>query len=150
MDISDVASLFGIIFGVSGATLGAMGYFRDRAKLVVTLKWDMKIVNNPDYDESKLWGRVIVTNVGRRPIFITAAALVLPKNYNDVLVLQDSIRGTKLGEGDKPVTYFIDQSELVEFSKEWYKIRAEVQDSTNRSYSSKRVSKKNVPSWVIT
>lgn len=148
MDISVVASLCGIVFGVTGATLGAMSYFRDKAKIVVTLKWDLKIVNNPTYDENKLWGMVTVTNVGRRPIFISAAALILPKKYDDVLVLFESLGGSKLGEGDQPATYFINQGDLEEFSKNWYKIHAEVQDSTGKNYSSKKVSKKNIPSWV--
>ena len=69
MTISDLASLGGIIFGLTGAILGSLSYFRDKIKVDVLLRWDMKVLNVPRYDERKNWGIMTVTNVGRRTVF---------------------------------------------------------------------------------
>ena len=148
MTLSEFASLLAIIFGLTGAILGALSYFRDKAKILITLQWDMKITNNPEYDENKFWGFVKVTNIGRRPIFISSVALALPKKYDYVFILFESIGGKKLGEGDPPATYFINQEGLEKYAKDWKKIRAQVKESTGKIYSSRKIKKIKIPSWV--
>ena len=146
MNLTDIVALCGLIFGLSGAILGILNFFRDRARLIISLQWDMKILNDSKYSEDKYWGIISVTNVGRRSIYIQNAILKLPKKYDTHLILFDSTDNKKLGEGDPPLTYFIDQERLSDYSKDWKKIISEVRDSTGKIYSSKRVNKK--PNWV--
>ena len=148
MTLSEFASLLAIIFGLTGAILGTLSYFRDKAKIIITLQWDMKIINNPEYDENKLWGVVTVTNIGRRPIYISSVALDLPKKYDYIFMLFESIGGKILGEGDSPTTYFINQERLEKYAKDWKKIRAQVKDSKGVIYSSRKMKKTGIPSWV--
>jgi len=145
MTISDIASIFGIIGGV----LGTLSYFRDRAKVVVTLKWDMAVTENSVYDSNKLWGVVTVTNVGRRPIFISHAFLDFGKRYDHIETLAESISGKKLAESDPPAIFMINQDKLEEYAKDWRKILAHIHDSTGKVYHSKKVDKHKIPSWVM-
>ena len=39
--LSDLAALVGMILGTAGFVLGIVNYLRDRAKVVVKLRWDM-------------------------------------------------------------------------------------------------------------
>ena len=149
MSLSDIASLFAIIFGLIGAILGYLSYFRDKPKIVVTLQWDMKILNIPKYDPNKYWGIVTITIIRRRPVFIQGSVLKLPKKYDSVLMLFDSPVGSKkLEDGDPPLHYIIDQSQLEQYSKDWKKIKAEVKISTGKIFSSKKIDKNKIPSWV--
>lgn len=148
MTVSDIASILAIIFGTTGAILGALSYFRDRPKVVVTLQWDMAVTDNQVYDSHKLWGIVRVTNIGRRPIYISAAALDFGKSYDHIEILRESIRGEKLGEGDPPATFIANQEGLDQYAMHWKKARAMVQDSAGKTYYSKRVDTRKVPSWV--
>ena len=154
MTLSELASIFAIIFGTVGMVLGYLSYFRDRAKITVTLQWDMNVSDNPKYDSNKNWGLVTVTNIGRRPIFISKVALVLPKGirllkkYVWVELLLDSVKGTKLLEGDPPYLNIFDQAGLEEYSKTWTKINAEVMDSAGKIYKAKRIDKNKIPSWA--
>lgn len=148
MTISDVASISAVILGTTGAILGALSYFRDRPKVVVTLKWDMAVTDNPVYDSHKLWGVVRVSNIGRRAIYITTVALDFGKNYDHVEIIRESIRGEKLGEGDPPATFIANQEGLDKYAMHWKEARAMVQDSAGKTHYSKKVDTQKVPSWV--
>jgi hypothetical protein len=80
--VTIITAICGVVFGFGGLLLSILNWFRDRPKLVVTLKWDMAVTDNPSYDPKKRWGLVRVTNVGRRPAYITAVALKIPKAFN--------------------------------------------------------------------
>jgi hypothetical protein len=148
MTLSEWASLFGVIFGLTGAIMGALGYYRDRAKVVAVLQWDIQ-TNLTKYSSKKYWGMVTITNAGRRPVYIQDVALLLPKKYDSALLLFDNPTGLqKIGEGDSPVIYIIDQDSLAEYSRHWRKIYAGVKLSTGKTFHSKKVSKKKIPSWV--
>ena len=150
MSMVELASILGIIFGLTGAVLGSLSYFRDNPKIVVTLQWDMKTINMPKYDKNKNWGLVTITNIGRRTVYINAAVLTLPKKYDLALMLFDNPSGhQKLGEGDPPAHFVIDQSNLVQYAEDWRKIIAEVKLSTGKIYKSKRIKKNKIPSWTI-
>ena len=149
MGLTEFAALFGIIFGLTGAVLGWLGYYRDKPQIVVTLQWDMSTINMPKYDSKKYWGLVTVTNIGKRPVYIQNAVLKLPKKYDAVLMLFDNATGTqKLGEGHPPIFYVIDQTRLTQYSKDWKKIIAEVKISSGKIFSSKKADKNKIPSWV--
>ncbi len=150
MTLSELASLGGIIFGLTGAILGYLSYFRDQIKVMVILQWDMKILNDPKYDETKNWGILTLTNIGRRTIYIQNAIIELPKKYGHHLMIFDSpTLFKKLSEGDPPINYFIDQQQMTQYSKDWKKIEAKVIISTGKSFKSKKYKKRIKPSWVI-
>jgi hypothetical protein len=66
---------------------------------------------NPDTEEVR--GLIRVTNAGRRSVFISLAGIEIPPPFENLnLVLNDSIAGTKLHEGDRPVGYWINHDAL--------------------------------------
>jgi hypothetical protein len=146
-------SIFGSLTGISALVLGILNYRRDRAAAKVVLKWDMAVTDNPIYDSKKLWGLVKVTNIGRRSLYLGVVALELPKGSPAYLICQmvqnvpNRIQlGGKLGEGDPPAAYVIDQDQLKEYAAHWKHIRATAEDSTGKVYRSKPA--KDQPSWA--
>jgi hypothetical protein len=100
------------------------------------------------HDPNKRWGVVRVTNVGRRPIFISHANLRYPNTTVRYLILE-SAKGVKLSEGDPPKSYFLDVKEgfpsLEQYAAEWWKVRACVEDHTGKNWWSSKLSQK--PEW---
>lgn len=147
--LNDVATGIGIVFGFSGFILGLVSHFRDRAKVTVEIQWDMSITDNPAYDPNKQWGVVRVSNVGRRPIYISHVALKLPKGYDHThLVLMEGVAGQKLNEGDPAQVYIVDQEGLEQYFKNWKKITAQVNDTTGKVWRSKKLKRNEKPSWA--
>jgi hypothetical protein len=91
--LSDVAALLGMVLGTAGFVIGLMNYLRDRPKVKVHLQWDMVV--SGDAAGNKM-GIVRVTNVGRRPIYISAATL---------------------NEGDAPATFSVNYDSLAQYAK---------------------------------
>ncbi len=135
-------SVLGMIFGTAGLTLGVLNYRRDRPEVKVTLAWNM--VN---LQTKKVMGLIKVTNTGRRAVFISVAALEIP-NSSAVYVLNDSLSGAKLGEGDKPAAYFVSHDGLAKHSQNWRRIRAFVEVSTGQRYYSSYPRRNEPPPWV--
>jgi hypothetical protein len=147
MGLTETAALVGVVTGTAGLVLGILNHIRDRAKIVVTLQWDMGIANDPNYDPDKTYGVVRATNVGRRPVYISHASLKLPKGYKQTyLLLGQGIFGTRLGEGDPPVSYVLDQEGMRKYKRDWRRVRALVIDSAGAAYYSSKVSE--MPSWA--
>jgi len=143
--LSAVAAMVGMVLGTAGLVMSLMNYLRDRPKVKVFLKWDMTLVR----DASKQMGIVRVTNVGRRPIYISVAALQVPKGFKySHLILKESVPGKKVSEGDAPVTFSVNYDGLVQYSKHWRNVRGYVEDSAGRRYVSKKLPKTDVPSWA--
>ncbi len=144
--ISMTAAILGMILGTAGFSISMMNYLRDRPKIRLTLKWDMK-----NMQTMQVCGLVKVTNTGRRPVFISVVALDLPKGFkNSNLLLNASVGGAKLSEGDKPIAHIIDHTDLAQYSSQWQKIRAYAEDSTGKHYFSEYPAKNSPkPSWVI-
>lgn len=147
MTIAEAVGLAGLLFGLSGFVLGVMNYLRDRHRVVVRLHWDMAVPEGRCYDTSKTWGVVSIANVGRRPAYLSHVALRLP-DKNRFLVLEESIVGVRLAEGDPPKAYIVNQDELKDYSQHWKKITAQVEDTTGKRWISNKISKQ--PSWART
>ena len=148
-----ITAICGTVFGFAGLVLSILNYFRDRPELVVTLKWDMAVTDNPTYDPKKPWGIVRVTNIGRRPVHLAAVALKLPRSFDTAggfehthLLLAASMGGKKLAEGDPPAGFVVSQDDLAHYSTAWRHIQAIAEDSTGKTYKSKKVSTR--PSWA--
>lgn len=148
MTLTELAALVGMVFGTGGLVLGILNYLRDKPRIKVRLSWDGRIINSALHDEKKLWGHVTVTNYGRRPIYITSVSIFLPKQFaGSKLLLLESIEGRKLGEGDAPATFVIDQDNLTsEYAPHWKKMRPIVYDSSGKKYVGPSV--KEQPSWA--
>ena len=147
--LNDVATGVGVVLGFSGFVLGLLSFFRDRANVCVELQWDMDVTGNPQYDENKKWGLVRVSNIGRRPIYISHAALKVPKGHDHThLVLMEGIAGKKLGEGDPSEVYVVDQEGLEKYKDNWKNVRAQVNDTTGKSWRSKKLKRSEKPSWA--
>jgi len=144
MSITETIALLGLIFGLIGTIIGVSNYWRDRAKLIVFLKWDMAMTGK---DEGKRFGCITVTNTGRRAIFISHVALRLPKEeeYSHFLI-QGGLKGQKLAEGDAPAVFPLEQEGLKEYASNWRNIIAQVSDSTGKEWVSKKVME--CPSWA--
>lgn len=146
--ITDIGALLGVVFGTGGLVLGIMNYLRDRPRVRVRLSWDMSVTDNPVYDPLRKWGLVVVANTGRRPIFISHASIRLPRGYEHThLLLREGLPGTRLAEGDPPVTYVVSQEGMEKYKKDWKKLKAIVIDSAGREYAS-GVDKTKRPSWA--
>ena len=145
MSIAETIALLGLIFGLIGTTIGVSNYFRDRAKVVVMLQWDMSMTDgNP---ENRI-GCVTITNIGRRAIFISHVALRLPKgNEISHFLIKGGLKGQKLSEEDPPAVFPVKQEGLDEYASKWQNIIAQISDSTGKVWVSKKVKKQ--PSWAI-
>jgi hypothetical protein len=148
-----ITAIFGVVFGFGGLLLSILNFLRDRPRLVVRLKWDMAITDNPTYDPKKSWGIVRVTNVGRRPVYLAVVSLKLPKEARTLkgfkythLIVADSMTGKRLAEGDQAAGFVVNQDDMVKHSAVWRRIQAVAEDSTGKTYKSKKVREK--PSWA--
>ncbi|OQW69617.1 MAG: hypothetical protein BVN34_04740 [Proteobacteria bacterium ST_bin12] len=149
MSISETVSVVGLIFGVSGFVLGVMNYFRDRHKVEVSLQWDLDVSSGSGYDNTKKWGLIRVTNVGRRPTYISHVALKLPKGYDHThLVIIGGINGKKLTEGDPTEIFMVTQENMETYANDWRKIIAQVSDSSGKVWFSNKLKSKECPSWA--
>ena len=129
-NLTTIGSVLGMVLGTAGLTISLLNYLRDRPRVKVTLVWNM--VN---LQTQQVSGLVRVTNTGRRAVFISIAAIEIP-NSPTVYVLNDSLAGTKLGEGDRPAAYFVSHDDMAAHSPHWQKLRAFVEVSTGEKYYS--------------
>jgi len=140
--VSLVTGILGAVLGSAALAVSILTYLRDRPQLKVTLQWDTEEVNT-----GRKMGVVRVTNVGRRPAHVGAVALVLPKKYtHSHLILNKSIQGKRLDEGDRPEGFMVNYDGLAQYKSDWDKIRAMAEDSTGKAYYSDFPKKK--PSWA--
>jgi len=145
MTITEVVALLGLIFGLIGTIISLLNYWRDRAKVVVFLKWDMTATREI---EEKTFGCITITNTGRRSIFISHVALRLPKGEEfSHFLIQGGLKGQTLSEGDAPAVFLVEQEGLDKYASNWHKIHAQVSDSTGKDWLSKKVIKR--PSWAF-
>lgn len=146
MTITETSAFFGLLFGLIGTSLGLFNYFRDKGHIVVLLQWDMAITGE---DTAKLVGCITVTNTGRRAIFISHAALRLPKGEQiSHFLIQAGLKGQKLSEGDPPAVFPVDQNGLEVYADKWQDVLGQVSDSTGKEWVSKKV--RTIPSWAKT
>ena len=128
-----------MVLGTAGFSLSIMNYLRDRPRIKVTLQWNMT-----NSKTGEVIGLVRVTNTGRRPIFISAVAIETTEQ-NTLLLLDESMQGTKLSEGDKPAAYFATHNGMEKYAAHWRKMRAYVEVSTGEKYWSDYPSKDTKP-----
>jgi len=144
--ITELTAVLGLIFGLIGTIIGVSNYLRDKAKIVVLLQWDMAMTSE---HENKRFGCITVTNIGRRAVFISHITLKLPEGSETThYLIQGSLKGRKLSEGDPPAVFPVDQAGFDEIAARWQCIIAQVSDSTGKVWYSKKV--KLQPTWAKT
>lgn len=149
MALKDLISVLALVLAVAGFVLGVMNYLRDRHRVVVTLAWDLDASDGSGLDQTRQWGVITVTNVGRRSTYVSHVALKLPPGHDaSHLLIMQGLHGQKLTEGDPTVMLPIDQEGMEAYSKDWRKIVAQVSDSTGKVWYSKRLKTNQVPSWA--
>lgn len=150
LSLNDIATIIGLIAGVSGLAIGVLNYMRDNPRVLIELQWDMLSYGFTEFDEDEFVGVIRIANTGRRPIYVSHVALRLPKGYEEThLVLKDGLVGQKLQEGDQPLTYPVSQKGLEEYEAKWRDVIAQVSDSTGKVWCSKKVQEGNAPSWAL-
>lgn len=148
MELLDFITVAGPIFGLVGFILGVLNFLRDRHEVEVSLQWDMNATPNSGYEHTKKWGVITITNVGRRPIYVSHVAIKLPRGLdNNYLLISEGLVGKKLLEGDPSAVYVVSQDGLNKYSTGWAGMTAQVTDSSGKVWRSKNIAKK--PSWVI-
>ena len=147
--LNNIATVIGVTLGFCGFVLGLLNHYRDRAKVKVTLQWDMSVAGNPESDSNKKLGVIRVANIGRRPIYVSHVALKIPKGYPVThLAIREGIRGKKLSEGDEPLLYTVTQEDMEQYAADWRRIRAQVSDTTGREWTSEKLPSTRKPSWA--
>lgn len=124
----------GIITGSSGLVLGILNYLRDNPEVAVSLQWAMQYFGESASDKGKLFGEIRVTNIGRRPIFVSHVTIMIPDTHE--LFISDSINGEKLSEGDPPKIYPVNQEGLEKYHEVWNYMYVIVRDSAGKKYLS--------------
>ena len=149
MTLGEITGLVGLCFGLAGFVLGVMNYVRDQRKIDITLQWDIDVTEGSGYDHTRKWGLIRVTNVGRRASYVSHVALKLPKGYDHThLIIMGGINGKKLSEGDPTEVFVVDQAGMEVYANDWKRIVAQVNDSSGRTWYSKKPGSKERPSWA--
>lgn len=149
MTIGEFTAVAGLCFGLAGFVLSVLNYIRDRHRIVVLLQWDMEVSPGSGYDHTRKWGAIRVTNVGRRSSYVSHVALKIPEGYgHSHLLISGGIQGKKLSEGDPSEVYMVDQDGMNAYARHWRSIVAQVNDSTGKTWKSKKLKKAEKPSWA--
>jgi hypothetical protein len=140
MDLKDLSSLIGAVTGPIGLALALLVYFRDRAKVLVTLSFDMQGYGSlPEIPDGYFVVRI--HNVGRRPIYLGNAHVTVPRWARSNVgvthfLLSSGVQGVTIGEGGAPHVVATKQTGLAKFAEIWPYMRAAVVDAAGRTYYS--------------
>lgn len=136
MELRDWASLVGAVTGPFGLGLALLVYFRDRAKVDVSVSWDMRVTGGRA-DDTRQVALLTVRNIGRRPVYVSHAHFVAPGSdgvETPAAILTESIRGVVLPEGAPPQHYEIDQSNMKADAHHWWKVRGGITEASGKSH----------------
>jgi hypothetical protein len=133
LTLSDIASIIGMVTGISGFTLSIVNYLRDRAKLWVTVSPNMHTINVPEYDPNKTYMVTKVVNIGRRPVYVSMVAGLTSEGKS--FLINDALRNPqKISEGDAPAQFLLDQAFLDDYRQTWPGIYLIVQTADGHQY----------------
>lgn len=136
MTIKDFGLILGWLISAVLALLKILEYRRDKASIKVTVRGNYGII--PEDTRYGSGNKIVITvaNRGRRPVTLTHAALLMPRNSKThYLVSVDALsRTVKLGEGESH-TYLLNEDE----AKKKYNLTPDkyvacVIDATGRHY----------------
>lgn len=130
-----------MVTGLSALILSWSNYIKDRPKISVELKRrEMKASEPPKLIEEALV--IAISNSGRRPVYITQVGLELSPSevgFNRCLLVSDSTKGKKLGEGDSPLIFILPKRTLKPLSDIMENSRAIAFDDRGKKYVSNTI-----------
>jgi hypothetical protein len=139
INVQSVATLIGVVTGTAALSLSILNFLRDRAALHVDVRLNMLVKNQNQYDETKDHAVITVTNIGRRPAFISIVGLLFPDGTN--CILSDIFYNPKQAkEGEAPCQFLCEQDMLENFNSIWPGVFCFVRTSTGQQYRSKFLS----------
>jgi hypothetical protein len=115
-------------------------YFRDRAKVLVTLSFDMQGFGSLAEVPGGYFV-VRVHNVGRRPIYLSHAHVTIPQRARQKVgathfLLSSGLQGVTIAEGGAPHVIPTKQAGLDKYAEFWPYMRAAVVDAAGCTYYS--------------
>ena len=142
--------MIGAITGPLGLVIARLVYFRDRAKVRVTLMFDMQGSGGAS-QAPEGYCVVRVHNIGRRPIYLSHAHLTVPRWARNRLsashvLLSVGIQGVTIAEGGPPHMIPTPQTGLAKYAEIWPYMRAAVVDAAGRTHYSAWPTRK--PEWA--
>ncbi|MGA9997812.1 MAG: hypothetical protein WBP93_20520 [Pyrinomonadaceae bacterium] len=136
-----IASVIGMVTGLSALILSWSNYIKDRPKIIIELKRrEIKAAENPKLIE-EAWV-IAISNNGRRPAYITQVGLELAPSevgFNRCLLVSDSTKGKRIGEGDPPMTFILPKKTLKPLSEIMGNSRAVAFDDRGKKYLSNTI-----------
>jgi len=140
MDLKDALGVIGTITGSLGLGVSLLVYFRDRAKVLVTLSFDMQGFGDVPEVLDKYFV-VNIFNVGRRAIYLSHAHIPIPRwaykrSGASHFLLGSGLQGVTIAEGGAPHMVLTRQHELSKYAEIWPHLRAAVIDAAGRHYYS--------------
>lgn len=136
-----IASIIGMVTGLSALILSWSNYIKDRPKIIIELKRrEIKTSENPKLIEEALV--ISISNNGRRPAYITNVGLELSPSevgFNRCLLVSDSTKGKRIGEGDPPMTFILSKKILKPLSDMMENSRAVAFDDRGKKYLSNTI-----------
>lgn len=139
--MSEGLAVFGAITGGLALAISFLVYLRDSPRVVVRLLCDMEGFG----DRLPLPHLVLlVTNVGRRPIYLSRMHIPSPVSGGDMIIFKETTESVTLNEGAPPQVAAIYQSGLEDTwaATHWWRMRARVWDASGRAYRSRWLTEK--------
>ncbi len=136
-------SLLSLVISIFALLISFLNYHRDKYEIVVALDLETgkEIVNDKVIAEPII---IIVTNIGRRSVFITSVGLCIDddKNIDDLLSPNGYKEGVKLEEGSKPIVLRIRKETVPKLKENWKEVYATASDSKRTYYVSNKIKRK--------
>jgi hypothetical protein len=137
--LTDLLALWGALLSTVLATIKLADFIKDKAKIKVRIKGNWKVLpKNTKYGDAT-YIIITATNVGRRPITLTTAFLVIPKRLRKICNATsyicadpDTCKMVELKEGQTH-SYFLKQDDIGYNEREFV---AGVYDATGRCHHS--------------
>jgi hypothetical protein len=131
-----LATLIGVVTGPAALLLSVLNYLRDRAALHVDVRINMLVKNAANYNDGKRHIVVTVTNIGRRPAYISLVGLLFPDGTN--YTLSDILFNPKHAkEGEAPCQFLCEQEGIENFNEQWPGVYCLVRTSTGLQFRSR-------------
>ncbi len=139
MDLTPFLAVVGALSGVAATGYSVANYLRETPRIHVRLQWNMTTTAGTLLVHEGA-GIITITNVGRRPVFVTHVSLRLPNGKKHLVFLDHFQRAEPLKEGDPPMTTLVEpaliESDLLPHARNWRLIRAVASDSTGKQWVS--------------
>jgi hypothetical protein len=144
--LSGTLALIGGITGPLGFVISLLVFFRDRARIAVSVSWDMEAFPRPP-DYPAKFAMITIVNIGRRPTYVSHVSAREEGNPIAKLIAK-SVPGRILSEGSAPYSEIMDEQPLAAEEVPWWKLRFSVSAASGRLFFSPWLERP--PKWATT